>query len=136
MDIDITNSILSLKKESDRLKSFINIELPNIRKKYMNDKDVLYKHYDGFKRQDGVTQSFSMHLAYQSLSCYKDGNHPSLDFQPDHDTFEKYFIEYLNKHTKEIFNEMADRMKEDTILEKNKALQELDTLKNNIEKIV
>ena len=29
---------------------------------------------------------------------------------------------------------MADRMKEDAILEKNKALQELDDYRNNIEK--
>lgn len=136
MDIDITKSILSLKKESDRLKTFINIELPNIRKKYVDVRDALDKHYDEFKEQDGITQSFNIRLSYQSFSGYKGSGYTHSDFQPDHAIFAKYFIEYLNKHTKEIFNEMADRMKEDAVLEKNKALQELDTLKGNIKKIV
>ena len=136
MDMDITKSILSLKKESDRLKSFINVELPNIRKKYMDSRDALDKHYDEFKEQDGITQSFNIRLSYQSFSGYKGNSATHSDFQPDHATFAKYFLEYLNKHTKEIFNEMADRMKEDAVLEKNKALHELNTLKDNIENIV
>lgn len=136
MDINITKYILSLKKESDRVKTFINIKLPNIRKKYVDVRDALDKHYDEFKEQDGVTQSFNIRLSYQSFSGYKGNGYTHSDFQPDHTIFAKYFIEYLNKHTTEIFNEMADRMKEDAILEKNKALQELDTLKDNIVKIV
>lgn len=135
MRIDVTKHILFLNNESKRLKKFINVRLPEIKRKYYDNKDELDKHYDGFKEGESI-QSFNIHLSYQSFSGAKSQSETYSDFSPDNAIFAKYFLEYLNNHTKEIFNEMADRMKEDAILEKNKALQELDNFRDNIEKII
>lgn len=135
MRLNITREILFLNNESKRLKDFINVRLPEIRRKCNDYKNELDKHEDAFIEGESI-QSFNIHLSYRSFSGHKGNSDTYSDFTPDNGTFAKYFLEYLNNHTKEIFNEMADRMKEDAILEKDKALQELDDYRNNIEKII
>ena len=135
MKLDVTKYILFLNNESKRLKKFINVRLPEIKRRLNDYKDELDKHDDGFIKGESI-QSFNIHLSYRSYSGQEGSSDTYSDFAPDNAIFSKYFLEYLNNHTKEIFNEMADRMKEDAILEKNKALQELDDYRNNIEKII
>lgn len=135
MRVDVTKYILFLNNESKRLKNFINVRLPEIKRRCNDYKDDLNKHDDGFIEGESI-QSFNIHLSYRSYSGHKDQSDTYSDFAPDNAIFAKYFLEYLNNHTKEIFNEMADRMKEDAILEKNKALEELDNFRNDIEKII
>ena len=48
----------------------------------------------------------------------------------------KYFLRYLNKHTSEIFNEMADMMIGDAKSKQKEAIDELDNLKEKMIKIM
>ena len=48
----------------------------------------------------------------------------------------KYFLKYLNKHTSEIFNEMADMMIADAKVRQGEAIEELNSLKTKMEKII
>ena len=45
----------------------------------------------------------------------------------------KYFLVYLNRHTKEIFNEMAEMMLEDARSKRAEALKELDDAKQELD---
>ena len=55
------------------------------------------------------------------------------DFVPDNEIVSKYFLAYLNKHTNEIFNEMADMMLKDALSKREEALKELDDAKQELD---
>lgn len=129
------NEILSIAGEGRRLRDFINVKLPQIREDYKNRKGRLDKHRDGFEQGDAI-QSFNIKLSYQCFSGYYGDSSVYSDFSPNNEILSKYFLAYLNKHTVEIFNEMADMMIKDAALKKEEALNELDTVREKIETLL
>ena len=129
------NEILTLAGEGRRLRNFINVKLPQIREDCKNRRGRLDKHRDGFDKGDAI-QSFNIELSYQSFSGYYGDSRVYSDFTPNNEILSKYFLGYLNKHTKEIFNEIADMMIKDAVLKKEEALNELDTIREKIETLL
>lgn len=132
MKVDTVNEIKALAGESIRLKQFINVELPQIIDDYKNRRNKVDKHRDGFEKGDAI-QSFNIRLSYQSFTGTCGDSSVYSDFAPNNEVMSKYFLAYLNKHTKEIFNEMADMMLEDAISKRAEALKELDDVKQELD---
>lgn len=136
MKAEITDRILSLAKQGELLRYFINNKLPNIRKRLRDEKDSLDKHTDGFAEDGDAIQSFNIRLSYKSFSGSYGSSSTYSDFTPDNAIMRKYFLKYLNKHTKEIFNEIADMIAEDVVSMKEDALKELDEKRIMVEKLL
>ena len=136
MKTEITDRILSLAKQGENLSYFINNKLPNIRKRFRDEKDRLDKHTDGFAEDGDAIQSFNIRLSYKSFSGLYGSSSTYSDFTPDNEIMRKYFLKYLNKHTKEIFNEIADMIAEDVVSMKKNALKELDEKRTLVEKLL
>ena len=128
MKTEVTDGILALANEARALRGFINDKLPKLKARYKDEKDRLDKHRDGFEMGDAI-QSFNIKLSYQSFSGTFGSSSVYSDFCPDNAIMGKYFLRYLNKHTSEIFNEMADMMIADAKSKQNEAIDELDNLK-------
>lgn len=135
MKIEVTDGILALANQARSLRDFINDELPKLKARYRDEKDRLDKHYDGFEKGDAI-QSFNIKLSYQSFSGTYGNSSSYSDFCPDNAIMGKYFLRYLNKHTSEIFNEMADMMIADAKSKQKEAIDELDNLKEKMIKIM
>lgn len=135
MKTEITDEILALANESKRLRSFINDKLPKLRERCKDRKDGLDKHRDGFELDEAI-QSFNIKLSYQSFSGNYGSSSVYSDFCPNNEIMGKYFLKYLNKHTSEIFNEMADMMIADAKVRQDEAIEELNSLKTKMEKII
>ena len=125
MKTNTVNEIRVLARESIRLKQFINVKLPQIIDDYKNRRNKIDKHRDGFEKGDAI-QSFNIRLSYQSFT----GTYGDSSVYSD---LSKYFLGYLNKHTNEIFNEMADMMLKDALSKREEALKELDDAKQELD---
>lgn len=132
MKTNTVNEIRFLAKESIRLKQFINVKLPQIIDDYKNRRKKIDKHRDGFEKGDAI-QSFNIRLSYQSFTGTYGDSSVYSDFVPDNEIVSKYFLAYLNKHTNEIFNEMADMMLKDALSKREEALKELDDAKQELD---
>lgn len=121
-----------LQGESIRLKKFINVKLPQIIDDYKNRRNKIDKHRDGFNEGDAI-QSFYIRLSYQSFTGTYGDSSVYSDFIPNNEVMSKYFLVYLNRHTKEIFNEMAEMMLEDARSKRAEALKELDDAKQELD---
>ena len=124
--------ITNLKRESDRITEFFNKKLPNIKKQHANPHNSLDKHYDGFIEGDAV-QSWDMRVCYRSFSGYNGVSSTYSDFHPNKKIMTEYFLKYLNKHTEEIFDEIAQMMLEDARKMKTDAIKELEGMKEKLE---
>lgn len=135
MKINTVNEIKALAGESIRLKQFINVELPQIIDDYKNRRNKIDKHRDGFNKGEAI-QSFYIPLSYQSFTGTHGDSSVYSDFVPNNEVMSKYFLAYLNRHTKEIFNEMADMMLEDARSKRAEALKELDDAKQELDVLI
>lgn len=132
MKTNTVNEIKTLAGESIRLKKFINVKLPQIIDDYKNRRNKIDKHRDGFNEGDAI-QSFYICLSYQSFTGTYGDSSVYSDFIPNNEVMSKYFLVYLNRHTKEIFNEMAEMMLEDARSKRAEALKELDDAKQELD---
>jgi hypothetical protein len=132
MKTNTVNEIKTLAGESIRLKKFINVKLPQIIDDYKNRRNKIDKHRDGFNEGDAI-QSFYIRLSYQSFTGTYGDSSVYSDFIPNNEVMSKYFLVYLNRHTKEIFNEMAEMMLEDARSKRAEALKELDDAKQELD---
>ena len=135
METNTVNEIKTLAMESIRLKQFINVKLPQIIDDYKNRRNNIDKHRDGFKNGDAI-QSFNISLSYQSFTGAYGNSVVHSDFGPNNEVMSKYFLAYLNRHTKEIFNEMGDMMLEDALSKRAEALKELDDVKQELDALL
>lgn len=132
MKTNTVNEIKTLAGESIRLKKFINVKLPQIIDDYKNRRNKIDKHRDGFNEGNAI-QSFYIRLSYQSFTGTYGDSSVYSDFFPNNEVMSKYFLVYLNRHTKEIFNEMAEMMLEDARSKRAEALKELDDAKQELD---
>lgn len=132
MGLKIFDKIRELKTESNEITKFFNEKLPEIQKQYFNPREELDKHEDGFIEGDAI-QSWDMKVCYRSFSGYRSSSSTYSDFCPNEKIMTEYFLKYLNKHTDEIFNEIAQMMLEDAKKLKNDAMNELDSMKSELE---
>lgn len=126
--------ISNLHNESIRITEFFDKKLPGIRKQYADPHNSLDKHYDGFIEGDAI-QSWDMNVCYRSFSGYNGVSSTYSDFHPDKKIMTEYFLKYLNKHTEEIFNEIAQMMLEDARKMKADAIKELEGMKAELESL-
>lgn len=124
--------ISNLKRESDRITEFFDKKLPDIKKQYADPYNSLDKHYDGFIEGDAI-QSWDMKVCYRSFSGYNGVSSTYSDFYPNEKIMTEYFLKYLNKHTDEIFHEIAQMMLEDARKMKTDAIKELEGMKEKLE---
>jgi len=130
------NEIIHLSMEAHRLSDFINKKLPSIKKTYEEHRNGIDKHRDGFEEDGDAIQSFNIRLSYKSFTGTYGNSSVYSDFIPDNSIMRKYFLGYLNKHTEEIFNEMAAAMLKDAKSMKLGALNEIDKIKEQIEQLL
>lgn len=134
MELRAFNKIKDLKTESIRITKFFNEKLPEIQKQYFNPREELDKHYDGFIEGDAI-QSWDMKVCYRSFSGHRGSSSTYSDFCPNEKIMTEYFLKYLNKHTNEIFHEIAQMMLEDAKKLKDEAINELDLMKSELESL-
>lgn len=134
MGLDKFEEISNLHNESIRIAEFFSKKLPDIRKQYADPHNSLDKHYDGFIEGDAI-QSWDMKVCYRSFSGYNGVSSTYSDFHPNKKTMTEYFLKYLNKHTEEIFDEIAQMMLEDAKKLKKDAIHELDLMKSELESL-
>ena len=125
------NEIIHLSMEAHRLSDFINKKLPSIKKTYEEHRNGI-----DFEEDGDAIQSFNIRLSYKSFTGTYGNSSVYSDFIPDNSIMRKYFLGYLNKHTEEIFNEMAAAMLEDAKSMKLGALNEIDKIKEQIEQLL
>jgi hypothetical protein len=126
--------ISNLHNESIRITEFFNKKLPDIKKQYADPHNSLDKHYDGFIEGDAI-QSWNMRVCYRSFSGYNGVSSTYSDFHPDRKIITEYFLKYLNNHTEEIFNEIAQMMLEDARKMKADAIKESEEMKAELESL-
>ena len=76
-----------------------------------------------------------MKVCYRSFSGYNGVSSTYSDFYPNEKIMTEYFLKYLNKHTNEIFHEIAQMMLEDAKKLKGDAMNELDLMKSELESL-
>lgn len=117
---------------SKKINHFINQKLPKIRRDFEDKNNTTDKHSDGWSINGDKIQSVNIDLTYSSFTGSHGNSSTYSDLNFNTSLFKTYFIKYLNKHTSEIFNEIAKMMDNDSKAMYEDALAEIESILNSI----
>lgn len=138
LDMKDTDKLLVLFQNGKGLLNFVNEKLPFLRSPKSRDaSSQIDKHNDGFFYNEDACQSMNIRqLCFKSFSGSFGSSSVYSDIAGlDMDLMKTYFLKYLNKHKDNILREMGEMMINDAKEIKSQALQEIDNVRRNIEKI-
>lgn len=138
IDLKDTDRLLVLFQNGKGLQTFVNERLPFVRSdEARRSSSRIDKHEDGFFYNEDPCQSMNIRsLCYKSFTGTYGSSSTYSDLSSfDTDLLKTYFLKYLNKHKDNILREMGEMMIADAKKIKAQALDEIEKLQKNINKI-